>query len=387
MNKILFIGPYRDGTGYSQAALDNIVFLDSVGFDVACRPVRMSDPKVNDVSKINHLENKDLKNIDSIIQLNLPHAFERKSGVKNIGCFYWETTDFKSSIWGECCNSMDEIWVTNIQQKQACINSRVNVPIKIINHPYDINKKIDTTEKLDIPLLKDRCVFYFIGEMNKRKNFAALIRGFYSAFIEKENVILVIKTNIPNNNSQQTMAIMNKFIQDIKTSTHIHKDQDKYPKILVITEHLSEKQINQLHSSCDIFVSPSHGEAVCLPAMDAMFHGNPLIVSNWGNFPELCYYQADKYWEPQKELFKYPGEIDCGWLIDGRLTYCFGMINGFNDIYTGSEKWFDVDICNFVHKLQMAYNEWSNGSISIRKENAKKRLQEFSYEKIRGAIA
>jgi len=382
MNKLIYISPYKDGTGYSHAAIDNILCLDSIGINIVCRPIRMSEPKFRETSIIKHLEKKDLKNISHLIQLNLPHTFERKNGIKNIGSFYWETTNFNSSSWAKSCNFMDEIWVPNIQQKQACINSGVEVPLKIINHPYNTKKNNESPKKLEIPILKNKCVFYFIGEMIKRKNLAALIRGYYSAFYNNENVALVIKTNAPNSNQQQTMSLMHKFIEDIKLSMHIHKNNENYPKILVISDTLKEEQIAQLHASCDIFVSPSHGEAICLPAMDAMYYGNPLIVSNWGNFPELCYGQAHKYWEPTKDQFKYPGEIDCGWLINGGLTYCFGMINGFYDLYTGLEKWFEIDLCDFVHKLQSAYNEWSNGSITKRKESARQRIESFSYDVI-----
>jgi len=380
--KVAFLGPYRDGTGYSQAAIDNIQCANDAGIDVVCRPVRMSRPNSNN-NRFKNLEDKDLKNVDAVIQINLPHTFQRKEGVKNIGMFYWETNHFRSSMWAESCNNMDEIWVTNSQQQQACMNSGVTKPIKILEHPYDVNKTI-SDKKLDIPSLEGKCVFYTIGEMTKRKNFAALIRSYYSAFTKNENVALVIKTNVLGNDPQQTMSLMNKFVDDIKKSVHIHRDLKNYPPILVITEFLSEEQISQLHSSCDIFVSPSHGEAICLPAMDAMFHGNPVIVSNWGNFPELCYQQADKYWQPEKDTFAHPGEIDCGWLIDGHLTYCFGMVNTFTDIYTGTEKWFDVNLCDFVNKLQLAYEAYIRDDECIvgKRSAAKKAIQYFSYDKI-----
>jgi len=378
--KVAFLGPYRDGTGYSQAAIDNINCANNSGLDVVCRPVRMSASN-KDHKDLEFLEEKNLRNIDAIVQINLPHTFERKEGVKNIGMFYWETSHFKNSMWADSCNLMDEIWVTNLQQQQACINSGVIKPVKILPHPYNINRKLNN-EKLDIPLFKDKCVFYTIGEMTKRKNFAALIRAYYSAFTNGENVVLLIKTNILGNQAEQTMSLMNKFIEDIKASTHIHKDIKKYPPIVVITEFLSSDQMSKLHSSCDIFVSPSHGEAICLPAMDAMFHGNPVMASNWGNFPELCYRQANKYWQPNKEIFHHPGHIDCGWLIDGQLTYCFGMVNTFKDIYTGTEKWFDVNLCEFVSTFKLSFEEWSSNKCESQKESAFKEISNFSYEKV-----
>jgi glycosyltransferase involved in cell wall biosynthesis len=178
------------------------------------------------------------------------------------------------------------------------------------------------------------------------------------------------------------MQMMQKFISDIKKATHIHPNDKDYPPILILTEHLSEEQLAQLHVSSNIFVSPSHGEGGNLEAMDAMGWGNPVILSNWGFHPELCYGQASSYWEPDKEVFRYPGEVDCGWLINGQLTYVFGQLNGTQDMYTGKELWFDVCVPDLVNILQKAYCAWKDGSLKVRGESAQNRVQSFSYEKV-----
>ena len=379
--KIAYFSVYRDGTGYSQAALDNILCMESAGLDVVCRPIRLSNPgKSISSCKVEHLEKKSLNDIDVIIQHCLPHFFERKNGVKNIGIFDWETSDFKKSIWAEKLNDMDEIWVPCIQNKYAAINSGVIKPIKIVNHSCDLKRYEQKKEKIKIEILNGKCVFYFIGEFVRRKNVAGLIRAYYAAFSSNDNVSLVIKTSIPGMSPEKSCEAVKKMISDIRSATHIHADNKNYPPVVVITEKLSEEQLNNLHASCDIFVSASHGEGGNLGAMDAMGFGNPVILTNWGFHPELCYEQAESYWKPDKEMFIHPGDVNCGWLIPGHLTYCFGM-NGLSDLYTGSEKWFDPNMVEFSKILRNSYEVWKCG-LSDMGKSARKRIESFSYDTI-----
>lgn len=382
MYKILYLAPYRDGTGYSIAAIANILCFQKTGYNITTRSVRMSEPKSKERCSVDHLETGDLKNIDIVIEHNLPSTFEKKNNVKTIGIFHYETTHLSNALWIESMNKLDEIWVECIQQKYTCTNSGIKVPVKILPYSVNIKKYENKPFPLNIPVLKDKCVYYSIAENTRRKNIAGLIRAYYAAFTRGESVILVIKTSAPGMNSQQTMKLIQGFISDIKKATHIHPNEKDYPQIMVLTDYMTEDQLVQLHLSCNIFVAPSHGEAGCIPAYDSMGFGNPIIVSNWGNLPELCYCQAENYWEPEKEMFRHPGEIEVGWLIPGQLTYAFGQLCGGDNLYKGTEKWFDVEMPSFVNILQKSYLEWKDGSLEKRGLAAKERIKHFSYESV-----
>jgi glycosyltransferase involved in cell wall biosynthesis len=155
--------------------------------------------------------------------------------------------------------------------------------------------------------------------MTRRKNLVAILRAFYSAFSVRDDVALVIKTNVPGKTPDEANDILRQTIEDIKKSLHIYVRHPYYPPVVCITDFLSEQKLDQLHSACDVFVLASHGEAWGIPSHDAMGFGKPVILSNWGSFPELTYAQANKYWEPEIDQFKWPGHIDCGWLINDRI--------------------------------------------------------------------
>jgi len=381
--KVVYISVYRDGTGYANAAIHNMLALEAGGVDVVARAISLSQSKNHELAKtVQHLEDKTTTNIDVVMQHILPHMFEYKTGVKNIGLFDWETTHFKRSNWPHCCNMMDEIWVPSLQNRQATIDSRVTVPIKILPHACNIQRFNKSTQSLNIPDFKNKCVFYTIGEMTRRKNIVATIRAFYTAFSKRDDVILVIKTNVPKKNPKQSLDILRKTIEDIRQSVHTYVRYPYYPPIACMTNFLSDIELDRLHQSCDVFVSPSHGEAWGIPAHDAMGFGNPVILSNWGSFPELMNEEAERFWMPQVQKFAHPGKVDCGWLIEGQLTPCFGHVDSFPDLYTGDEYWFDPDIQHLVQCMRQAYIEWQNETLTYRGQAAKNRAIQFSYQKI-----
>jgi len=385
--KLTYLSVYKDGTGYANAAIRNMLALQAGGIDVVARSISLSNNKNYELAEsVKHLENKKADSVDIIIQHILPHFFEYKSGVKNIGCFEWETTLFNRANWPRCCDLMDEIWVPCIQNAQAAIDSGVTVPIKIFPHSCETDRFRQKPIPVGMPDVRDKCVFYTIGETSRRKNIIATIRAFYSTFTSRDDVVLIIKTNIPWKTPDEGVGILRSTIEDIKKSIHIYARQQYYPQIVCITDFLSDSQIDQIHSIGNVFVMPSHGEAWCIPAHDALAFGNPVIASNWGAFPELMYEQAQSFWMPDSKIFKYPGEINCGWLVKGQLTPCFGQTDSFPDLYTGHEQWYDPDICHLCECMKQAYGEWKNGKLNIKGEAAKQRALNFSYDKV-GIIA
>jgi len=385
--KVCYISVYRDGTGYANHAVNNMLAMDAGGIDVVARSIILSQNTNRDLAnRVKHLESKNTDKVDAVVQHLLPHHYEYKHGVKNIGFLEWETTDFRRSNWSHCCNLMDEIWVSSLPVKQAAKNSNVNVPIKVIPCPIDKNRFLGEPRPFDIPQLKNKCVFYFIGEMTRRKNIIAILRAYYKSFSSRDDVALVIKTNIPGKSQEESKNILESTIDDIKKSIHMYVRKPYYPPVLCVTNFLPDRELDRLHQTCDVFVSASHGEAWGIPTHDAMGFGNPVVLSNWGSFPEMTYAQAQSYWNPENNMFDHPGEIDVGWLVDGQLTPCFGHTDSFPDLYTGEELWFEPDINMLSDSMSLAYKDWCADSLKQKQIAAHKRAIEFSYDNV-GKIA
>ena len=74
--KVLYIGCYRDGTGWAQAAVDYILSMDAAGIDVVPRPVKLNERKPELPQRILELEKKSDKNCDVCVQHVLPHMLD-----------------------------------------------------------------------------------------------------------------------------------------------------------------------------------------------------------------------------------------------------------------------------------------------------------------------
>ena len=70
--KVLYLGHYKEGTGWSVAAINNILALNKQDIDLVTRNVRLTK-EVEVPEEILELEKKDLQNIDVCIQHVLPH--------------------------------------------------------------------------------------------------------------------------------------------------------------------------------------------------------------------------------------------------------------------------------------------------------------------------
>lgn len=72
---ILYIGHYREGTGWAKAAIDYILALDSIGVNVVCRNLPLTNNNKPVPERISELEQKSVENIDYCIQhvLSLIH--------------------------------------------------------------------------------------------------------------------------------------------------------------------------------------------------------------------------------------------------------------------------------------------------------------------------
>lgn len=361
--KVLYIGVYRDGTGWSRAAIDYMLALRSAGADVVARPIKLNNKKVEIPEAILEMEQKDATGCEAVIQHVLPHMMDYNGKIdKNVALYVTETTHFKSTNWANKINFLDEAWVPNQCGKQASIDSGVNIPIKIVPHACDINKYQQSYEPITLRKdLGDDFVFYTIGEANRRKHLAALIKAYHLEFEPSEQVRLLIKTSMPGYTKEAARKKLYKYCEDIKHNLKLYHDINQYSKEIIITERLSEEDMMRLHASMDCYVSPSFGEAWGIPAFDAMAMGKTPIVTAWGGYTEYV-------------------TNDSGWLIPYRMSPVFGMTETFQDLYTGHEQWADIDVLALCKAMREAYE-----NKELRENKAEEGMDlsyNFSYEKV-----
>ena len=80
--KVLYLGNWRDGTGWGNAAQGYILSLDAAGIDVVPRHIKLNDREIEVPERILELERRSHKNCDVVIQHVLPHYLDYNGSEK-----------------------------------------------------------------------------------------------------------------------------------------------------------------------------------------------------------------------------------------------------------------------------------------------------------------
>jgi len=363
--KVLYIGHYKEKSGWAQVAKDHILALDSIGVDVVCRNVTLTSDNNSIDPRILKLEKKDSADCDYCIQHLLPHHLVGTSNFKkNIAFLETETTSIKHLPWINHLQLMDEIWVPNEDAKLYLEQDEINVPVKLVPHCADIERYTKKYPSINIPQADGKFKFYYIGDLNDRKNIRAIIRAFHSEFDRSEPVAIIFKIKKFGMSSEQVKQSFDKILAEEKAKLRMYPRLDDYIKDIVIAEDITDEQICALHQYCDCFVCPSHGEAWSIPSFDAMAFGNVPICSDFGGprqFIDEC-------------------NLKTGTLVNGVFAPCQCSDAAFPDMFTGRESWYVP--CELELKNSMRWYYTTKNANGNPKIDGLTRAKEFSYETI-----
>ena len=167
----------------------------------------------------------------------------------------------------------------------------------------------------------------------ERKCPLALIKAYWHAFQNDENVALVLKTYRSDYSDPEKQAIRS-TINRLKSVMPIKE----YPPIYLISHMLSEKEILGLHTRGDCYVSLDRGEGFGLSPFIAGANGTPIIVTGLGGSTEYA-----------KE--------DNSYLNPYTLTPVFGM--PYSPWYSGDQLWAEPDVYAAVKTMRYIYENKS----------------------------
>ena len=374
--KVLYIGHYKEMGGWAQAATDYILALNSVGVDVVCRNVTLTRDKVIS-GKLAELEKKDTQGVDFCIQHVLPHHLVgTQKFKKNIALLDAESTSIKHLSWFNYLQQMDNVWVPNSQCKEFLEKDGLGIPIEVVHHACDLTKYTKKYNPISIPQTQGKFVFYYIGDLNDRKNIESIVSCFHSEFEVSEDAVLLLKLNKFGHSPDQLQEAMEQKLIGIKSSLRMFQNTAKYKKDIIISERATEDQVSALHQHCHCFLSPSHGEAWSIPSFDAMAFGSTPICSNFGGPREFI-----------------SDDDNTGKCIDGVYSVCKCSDAAFPDMFTAREYWFSPCEKKIREQMRAYYNRYKSNPIKHKAQAQSagmKSAQRFSYdiigEQIKGLL-
>lgn len=344
--KILYISHLLQNSGTGNAARNWLLALDLV-FDVVARPVLLNGDILPENPRIKELIEKPSQPVDYCIQFLLPQYIEYGDFKKNIGIFMGETLNLSHHSWISKLNTVNLVLVPNSELKDNAQLNGITKPVELLPCAVDISVYNQPRNTLNFPLSGFK--FYTISTGIERKNLAALIIAYYLEFTRNEPVVLIIKTD----------RDLTELCNEIKSKMRLYKNNEDYPDILCISHEMSDNQIQDIHYSCDCYVSASAGEGFCYPGLEAVAYGNSVISSDQGG--------------PRDYLVNYSN----GYLVSGRYEPVLCSDPPFYDLWTAREIWFSIDILELAHTMRKAFLTHEN-----KREEGLRVVQNYSIENV-----
>jgi glycosyltransferase involved in cell wall biosynthesis len=331
---IKYIAPIMDGSGYAKAARGYVLALHKLGVPLTISPITFEQAKPDlgkDGEVLKSLVDKDIDY--NIVLMHCTPEFWPKFKEEdkiNIGYTIWETTKLHHEWPDYINNNVDKVlvgcdWNINIFKK-----SGVTVPIASVPHAIPLNDVTKASNYNIEGLSDDTYVFGFVNQFVERKNPLAVIKAFWYAFQNNEDVALVLKTYRSDYSEPEKDAIR-MTIQRLKQVAYF----ENYPKVYFIGNMLSEDEMRSLYQRMDCFVSLDRGEGFGLSPFTAGAYGKPVIATGFGGARE--YLQEDN-----------------SFLVNYTLEPVFGM--PYSRWMVGNMLWANPDVKDGIDKLRYVYN-------------------------------
>ena len=261
------VGYFRADLGIGESVRCMARAADAAGIRTALVDLRlpcrntMSDNSFARRLQVDNPHRVNIIHVDPPGMRDLDHhhgaAFRRDK--YNIGYWAWELPEFPDA-WIQYSDFCQEVWAPSNFAADS-IAEKVPVPVLVMPHAIAFDRPVgDFRPKFGLP--PDRFLFLFLYDLNsysERKNPAAVIEAFRSSGLAGAGAALVIKVhNVPGNEAD---------------FERLRAVAASLPGTTLITQTLSRRDVYELESACDSFVSLHRSEGFGLAVAECMYSG------------------------------------------------------------------------------------------------------------------
>lgn len=253
-----------------------------------------------------------------------PYYFiDKKSLIVGVGIFEGDRLSYN---WEKRASDpkLDLIIVPSEHTKKAF--EVTNKPITIIPHGFNpeiFNPNVPKIPNFDNGKFKFLYVGGWADGIRDRRGLDIAVRAFTSEFTleEQKNIQFIMKINT----AYQSLETVINNIKGLNLPEHL--------EMPILFDNYDDKTMASLYRTCDALVIPSKAEAFCLPILESLACGTPVITTNYGG--QLDFVNKEN-----------------GWLID---VESFEKATG-NQYYERA-KWAKPSQASLQKLMRTAYNE------------------------------
>ena len=345
---------YLNESGYSQAAQDMVMAIDSLGiFDIRITCIHGNIVKKSFSNKSYDYFSSLCKKEENNKAIQIFHCIPEKQKRfikknKSISFATFETYN-PPDHWIRHLNSMDAVICPSEFNYKIFAHAGVKKPIFHIPHCINTEKwntNVKSNKKDDV------FTFLFLGTWRKRKGYEVLLEAWYREFSTKDKVRLVIHTD----SGSSKKALLDSI--NIKRNIGLEK-KDTSP-IFIEDNIIEDEHLPLYMKSFDCVICPSFGEGFGLPGLQSMALGVPLIITDFGG----CLDYAS---EERCTFIKHSGFI---------IHDCLDNIPQFKN-----KKWPRITVKEVSNTMRYVLNNYSI-VFNKSKEASEYVINNFNYNKI-----
>src|SRR4051794_13691729 len=207
-----------------------------------------------------------------------PPDFDPVTGGPTIMILHWEFGAPPKEWLEECRRKVDRVWGASDYVGRGYVEGGMPPGIVEVN-PFAADVERFTPEGPKYPLPEAGTTFLFVGGTTWRKGADVLLEGWRQAFGPDDDVQLVVKDfGVNTAYRNQTAGDHLKALAASGTAA----------PIVYIDDELPFDELPALYRAADVVVLPYRAEGFCLPALEAMACGVPVIHNGEGPTKEFC---------------------------------------------------------------------------------------------------
>jgi len=244
--------------------------------------------------------------VDVSIQVMIPNEWNSKLAKYNVGVTAVVESDKCNPVWVEATNKMDLVIVPSEHARNVLMNSgEVTTRIVVVPEAY-FEEIAEGDEGLNLEFPTDfNFLLYgqFTGNSseNDRKNTFNALKWICETFKNDEDVGIIIKTNSGRYTAMDKKATTMKVQNTLKTV----RDGNN-PRVYLLHGFMEDSEVASLyrHPSIKATVAISRGEGFCLPLLESVASGIPVIATDWSG--HLDYLNKGKFIKVDYDLITIP---------------------------------------------------------------------------------
>jgi glycosyltransferase involved in cell wall biosynthesis len=246
------------GSGHSLAVVNDghVAALEGAGAEVLLREKR-SAPATHDVPGVAG---------------HWPPSFDAPSDGPFVLYQPWEYGCVPQRWVDSIRNVVDEVWVPSNAVRDGFVESGVAPGlVHVVPNGVDLDRFTVEGPARALPTERST-VFLFVGGTIPRKGVDVLLGAYRAAFTAADDVCLVVKafggTNVYRNQTQDDLFA--------------GFNAPDSPELVILDEDIPFDELPALYRAADVLVQPYRAEGFCLPALEGLACGLPLVVTAGG---------------------------------------------------------------------------------------------------------